>query len=211
MALGSPVVHIATDPSGKVYPMPYGEIFRPSHCDDHVQWGKASDPGALQVLFHHAVCVSFVTVRVLLTIPPQVAQTVESVYPTCAVFADQDTLVTGSADSVLRIWHLSHGTSPLAPSFSGTHNMRHRKGREPSLSLTHLLRGHNASVLCIQTSRTWSVVVSGSSDGSAILWDLNRGTYVRSIWHDDGTVPRESSAVNFVAINESAVSQIHLP
>ncbi|KIM59893.1 hypothetical protein SCLCIDRAFT_1217340 [Scleroderma citrinum Foug A] len=184
LALESPVVHIATDPSGKVYPMPHGEIFRPSRCDDQVQWGKASDPGALQVIFHHAV-----------------VQTIESVYTTCAVFADQDTLVTGSADSILRIWHLSHGTSPVA--FSGTHNMRHRKGREPLLSLTHLLRGHNASVLCIQTSRTWSIVISGSSDGSAILWDLNRGTYVRSIWHDDGTVPRESSAVNFVAINES--------
>ena len=54
-------------------------------------------------------------------------------------------------------------------------------------------------------------MISGSSDGSAILWDLNRGTYVRSIWHDDGTVPRESSAVNFVAINESTVSQSRLP
>lgn len=189
--------------------MPHGEIFRPSRCDDQVQWGKASDPGALQVIFHHAVCVSFVSVSVLLTIPPQVVQTIESVYTTCAVFADQDTLVTGSADSILRIWHLSHGTSSVA--FSGTHNMRHRKGREPLLSLTHLLRGHNASVLCIQTSRTWSIVISGSSDGSAILWDLNRGTYVRSIWHDDGTVPRESSAVNFVAINESTVSQPRLP
>ena len=94
----------------------------------------------------------------------------------------------------------------MAFPFPGTHNLRHWNGREPSLSLTHLLRGHNGSVLCIQASRSWSVVISGSSDGSAILWDLNRGTYVRSIWHDDGTVPRESSAVRLVAINESTVS-----
>ena len=48
--------------------------------------------------------------------------------------------------------------------------------------------------------------MSGSKDGSAALWDLNRGTYVRSIWHgrEDGDVD-ENMAVNMVAVNESTV------
>ncbi|KAL4077210.1 hypothetical protein V8B97DRAFT_1866535 [Scleroderma yunnanense] len=188
LALDSPVAHIATDSSGKVYPMPHGEICPPSRCEDKVQWGKASDTGALHMICHHTA---------------RIVQTIESVYLTCATFADQDTLVTGSADSVVRIWHVSHGTGSVASPFSGTYSMKHRKGRVPSLSLAYVLRGHNGSVLCIQASRSWTIAISGSSDGSAILWDLNRGTYVQSIWHVDGTVYHESSAVNLVAINES--------
>ena len=46
------------------------------------------------------------------------------------------------------------------------------------------------------------VVVSGLKDGSAAIWDLNRGMYVRSIWHGEG---RESTMVNLFAINGSTV------
>ncbi|KAI6028705.1 hypothetical protein F5J12DRAFT_903638 [Pisolithus orientalis] len=52
-------------------------------------------------------------------------------------------------------------------------------------------------------SRAWSVVVSGSSDGSAVLWDLNRGTYVQSIWHAEGNIRSGSASVDLVVINES--------
>ncbi|KAG6836953.1 hypothetical protein H0H93_000594 [Arthromyces matolae] len=64
------------------------------------------------------------------------------------------------------------------------------------------MRIHTDEVTCVTTSRSWSVVVSGSKDGSAALWDLNRGVYIRSIWHGDGG---ESNAVNLVTINESTV------
>lgn len=47
------------------------------------------------------------------------------------------------------------------------------------------------------------MVVSGSKDGSAILWDLNRGVYVRSIWHGPG----EHAEVHLVAVNESTVGR----
>lgn len=65
------------------------------------------------------------------------------------------------------------------------------------------MRIHTDEVSCVAASRTWSIAVSGSKDGSAALWDLNKGTYVRSIWHGDGG---EMNAVNLVAINKSTVS-----
>lgn len=67
------------------------------------------------------------------------------------------------------------------------------------------MRIHTDEVSCVTASRTWSVAISGSKDGSAALWDLNRGVYIRSIWHGD---QGEMTAVNLVAINESTVSWI---
>ena len=64
------------------------------------------------------------------------------------------------------------------------------------------MRVHTDEVVCVTASRAWSIVVSGSRDGSAALWDLNRGVYIRSIWHGDGN---ESNAVNLVTVNESTV------
>jgi WD40 repeat protein len=64
-----------------------------------------------------------------------------------------------------------------------------------------MMRMHRDTILCVAASRSWSVIVSGSKDGSAALWDLNRAVYTRSIWH------RECDAVgvHLVAINESTV------
>ncbi|KIK98641.1 hypothetical protein PAXRUDRAFT_661323 [Paxillus rubicundulus Ve08.2h10] len=155
--------------------MPEGLLSPPSRPDEQVQWGEG---GALRVL-HHGM----------------VMQTIEATSPTCAAFADRDTLVTGSSDGIVRLWRLSHAPIPTTA--------RPRKGHEPSLSLVHLLRKHCGAVVCVEASRAWSITVSGSSDGSAILWDLNRGLYVRSIWHAGGNGPIENSAVHLVSINES--------
>lgn len=48
------------------------------------------------------------------------------------------------------------------------------------------MRGHSDKVVCVAASRAWSLIVSGSEDGSAIIWDLNRASYVRSLWHERG-------------------------
>ncbi|KAF9479125.1 beach-domain-containing protein [Pholiota conissans] len=118
----------------------------------------------------------------------KVVQVVESAFCTCAAFADTTSLTTGSSDYTVRLWKITRG--------------HHAKSSHTGLraTLSHIMRIHTDEVLCIAASRAWSLVVSGSKDGSAALWDLNRGVYVRSIWHGDGDA---SSAVNLVAINES--------
>ncbi|KAG6332154.1 hypothetical protein ID866_6935 [Astraeus odoratus] len=74
---------IATDSTGKIYPIPYGELCIPTHCGDEVHWGKPSDSGALYLTCHGTVI-----------------QVIEAIHTTCAVFADQDTLVSGSVDTM---------------------------------------------------------------------------------------------------------------
>ncbi|KDR79337.1 hypothetical protein GALMADRAFT_223566 [Galerina marginata CBS 339.88] len=118
----------------------------------------------------------------------KVVQVVEYAFCNCAAFADATSLITGSSDYTVRLWKVSRGPHPNnAPS-----GMR--------VTLSHIMRVHTDEVVCVAASRAWSLVVSGSKDGSAALWDLNRGVYVRSIWHGEGG---ESTAVNLVAINES--------
>jgi WD40 repeat protein len=70
-----------------------------------------------------------------------------------------------------------------------------------SVTLSHIMRVHTAEVLAVAASRAWSVAVSASKDGSAAVWDLNRGVYVRSIWHGEGA----ESEVHLVTVNESTV------
>jgi WD40 repeat protein len=75
-----------------------------------------------------------------------------------------------------------------------------------NVTLSHIMRVHTAEVLFVTASRAWSVAVSASKDGSAVIWDLNRGVYVRSIWHgEEGGVDSE---VHLVAVNESTVSAL---
>ena len=57
---------------------------------------------------------------------------------------------------------------------------REMTSKEATLKLESLLYGHTDEVSTIVMSTDFSVVVSGSYDGTAILWDLNRCSYVRS-------------------------------
>ncbi|KAF7319622.1 hypothetical protein HMN09_00302600 [Mycena chlorophos] len=68
------------------------------------------------------------------------------------------------------------------------------------LSLSHIMRIHTHDVVAVTASRPWAIALSGSRDGSAAIWDLNRGIYIRSIWHGEAC---DMGAVNLVAINES--------
>ncbi len=66
------------------------------------------------------------------------------------------------------------------------------------------MRVHRGTILCVAASRSWSIIVSGSEDGSAALWDLNRAVYMRSIWHGGDGV-----GVHLAAVNESTVRGPH--
>jgi len=125
---------------------------------------------------------------------------IEAAFCTCAAFADSDNLVTGSSDHTVRLWRLRRGNQ------NGSINAISAKDGFTSITLSHILRVHTEELLCVAASRAWSVIVSGSKDGSAALWDLNRGIYVRSIWHGEGD---DSSAVHLAAINESTVGFIY--
>ena len=119
---------------------------------------------------------------------------VENAFCDCATFAASANLITGSSDYTVRLWKVSR----LKSGFSGGIHI---------LS-SNIMRVHTDEVSCVAASRAWSLVVSGSKDGSAAIWDLNRGMYVRSIWHGEGG---ESSTVNLVAINESTVrASVHV-
>ena len=126
----------------------------------------------------------------------KVVQVIENAFCTCATFADTTCLVTGSSDYTVGFWKVRRGQQVVGnngpPSGGGSSGMH--------LVLSHIMRVHTDEVVCVAASRPWSLVVSGSKDGSAALWDLNRGVYVRSIWHveDDSEMP-----VNLVSINDS--------
>lgn len=65
----------------------------------------------------------------------------------CVEF-DGEKIVTGSRDQTICVWSI--------------------KGGKPKMTL----RGHTASVLCLQLDHT-GLMVSGSSDRTVIVWDLN--------------------------------------
>jgi WD40 repeat protein len=69
------------------------------------------------------------------------------------------------------------------------------------------MRVHRDMILCVAASRPWSVIVSGSKDGSAALWDLNKAVYMRSIWHGEHGEHGEHGGVgvHLATINESTV------
>jgi WD40 repeat protein len=117
---------------------------------------------------------------------------IESAAATCAAFADAETLATGSSDYAVRLWRLARSSTAGKPPIT--------------LGLAHTMRAHAAEVTCVAASRPWSLVVSGGRDGVAVIWDLNKGVYVRSIVHGAG----EGAEVGLVAINESTVSA-HAP
>lgn len=80
-----------------------------------------------------------------------------------AMFADSRTLITAGTDCTISIWALSTSakTVDLAP-----------KG---------CLFGHRAPVTALVLSRSFSTLLSVSSDGTVISWDLNRREIVRVI------------------------------
>ncbi|KAF5360312.1 hypothetical protein D9758_009126 [Tetrapyrgos nigripes] len=116
----------------------------------------------------------------------KVIQVIEGTLCTCAAFADANYLVTGSSDHIVRLWSLTRG---------------YLSGPSLALTVSHHMRVHTDRVVSVAASRPWSIAVSGSDDGSAAIWDLNRAVYVRSIWHD--TTGDKSAAVHLIDINES--------
>lgn len=84
-------------------------------------------------------------------------------------------IVTAGTSSVVTIWKFD--------------------ANRKSLSVRHSLHGHTDAVTCLAASAAYNVVVSGSRDGTAIVWDMSRFTFVRQLRGHAGVVAA-------VAINE---------
>ncbi len=78
-----------------------------------------------------------------------------------AIFADSQTLVTAGTDCTVSVWNL------LSP------------GKNVDLQPRSSLFGHRTTVNVLALSRSFSALLSASTDGTVILWDLNRLEFVR--------------------------------
>ncbi|KAF8635320.1 hypothetical protein AX17_003946 [Amanita inopinata Kibby_2008] len=143
-------------------------------------------PNTLHVPLHTQETIEWIhgTSELRVHVDHKLVQVAENAFCTCAAFADPTNLVTGSGDYMVRMWKVTRG----------------QQSHQTRVNLTHIMRIHTDEVVCVTASRTWSVVLSGSRDGSAALWDLNRGVYIRSFWHGEAG---GATAVKLVAINES--------
>lgn len=68
------------------------------------------------------------------------------------------------------------------------------------------LYGHEEAVTCLAASPAYNLVVSGSRDGQLIVWDVERGAFVRQLVPRPGPQP----PVSALAIDDLTVSRFTL-
>lgn len=78
------------------------------------------------------------------------------------------TIVTAGTSSVVTVWEF--------------------ESRRKSLTVKHSLHGHTDAVTCLAASSQYNMIVSGSRDGTAIVWDMSRFTFVRQLSDHVGLV-----------------------
>lgn len=80
-----------------------------------------------------------------------------------ALFIDSRMLVTAGTDCTISVWQVVHASKSV------------------DLNPRACLFGHRAPVTILATSRSFSTLLSASSDGHVLLWDLNRLDLVREL------------------------------
>ncbi|CAH2247052.1 jg23900 [Pararge aegeria aegeria] len=78
----------------------------------------------------------------------------------CVCLSDK-TIVTAGTSSVVTVWQYW--------------------ARRRRLVVKTCLYGHEEAVTCLAASAAYNLVVSGSRDGQLIVWDVERGTFVRQL------------------------------
>ncbi|RCI07112.1 hypothetical protein CU098_000831 [Rhizopus stolonifer] len=89
----------------------------------------------------------------------------ESMHVGCistAYFTDSSTLITGGTDGLVCLWKVKNQKSV-------------------TFTLSECLKGHTDIVTTITASRSYSVIVTGSEDKTAIIWDLSTKKYIQSL------------------------------
>lgn len=194
--------------SQKVIPCAEGVVCLPQYPSEMIEWRSRQPTSSSSSTSPSSLRFS-ADLRVV--VDGKVAQVVEGAYVRCGAFADAGCLVTGGSDYTVRfwkVWRAGQGSGP-SEAVSGVSSLL-AQGTGMRVTLSNIMRVHMDEVVCITASRAWSMVVSGSKDGSAAIWDLNRGVYVRSIWHCDEKKGSNETAVNLVSINESTVCDFGL-
>ncbi|CAH1175861.1 unnamed protein product [Phaedon cochleariae] len=77
-------------------------------------------------------------------------------------------IVTAGTSSVVTVWEYD--------------------SRKKTLSIKHSLYGHYDAITCLAASPAYNVIISGSRDCTAIIWDLSRGVFVRQLRGHAGPV-----------------------
>ncbi|EFJ19512.1 hypothetical protein SELMODRAFT_110788, partial [Selaginella moellendorffii] len=94
---------------------------------------------------------------------------------TCAsVAADGSIVATGSRDTTVMVWETQ---------LSSNRTKRSDSKLAVSDKPRHVLCGHDDAVTCVVVRTELDLVVSGSEDGTCILYTLRQGRYVRSLVH----------------------------
>eukprot|EP00795_Rhopilema_esculentum_P002843 gene2843-1077_t len=102
---------------------------------------------------------------------------------TCCSFAPgADLLFIGGSSGILTVWPVKFCPDPISLNIIG--------------SKQNLL-GHSAAVTSIFVCRAYSIVVTGSKDALAIIWDLNRLSYVRNL-------PKHESEISCLSVSRTS-------
>lgn len=101
-----------------------------------------------------------------------------------AAFASPTLLITVSPLGVITAWRLT-------VKGSGS-----RRG-EVQFSREATLRGHDKPVTCMAVSAAWNILVTGTPDGNAMVWDTSQLRYTRTLQTPS------TSPIKLVGINES--------
>lgn len=101
-----------------------------------------------------------------------------------AAFASPTLLITVSPLGVITAWR-------LIIKGSGS-----RRG-DVQLSREATLRGHDQPVTCMAVSTAWNILVTGTPDGNAMVWDTSQLRYTRTLQTPS------TSPIQLVGINES--------
>lgn len=94
----------------------------------------------------------------------------------CALFTDSKTLVTAGNDCTVAVWSVIEN------------------GKSVELQPRATLFGHRKPVSVLALSRSFNALMSASTDGQVMLWDLNRCEFIRKLG--------DEMAVNCAAIND---------
>jgi len=126
----------------------------------------------------------------------------------CACMATETLLVTGDQNTVVRVWAIPAAkdrnksmTLVKVTRIVTKHSfvMSSPERTMTCFSFIQALYGHTKPVTSVCACASYGVIVSGSEDGSCILWDLNHLAFIRQLFMKD------APAITLITINEKTV------